>query len=269
MTIDPAIDAFYSTYSEASRLDQAYFRLERERTREVLERHLPAPPANVLDVGGGPGDYSLWLARKGYSVHLVDPVALHVTQAWERSEAQPERLASVRVGDARELEQQSKSADAVLLLGPLYHLTTREDRLRALREARRVLKKGGVLFAAAISRFASLLDGLRGPALHDPEFERIVRADLHDGQHRNDTGKIDYFTTAYFHRPDELRAELAEAGFQAELIGLEGPGALLPNFDAVWQDPTTRAKLLALLRLVESEPALLGVSPHVLAVARA
>lgn len=82
MTLDPAIDAYYAAYGEATRLDHAVFQLERERTREVLERHLPRPPAVVLDVGGGAGAYALWLARKGYRVHLVDPVALHVTQAW-------------------------------------------------------------------------------------------------------------------------------------------------------------------------------------------
>jgi len=270
VSLDPAIDAFYAAYSEATRLEQAHFQLERERTREVLERHLPPPPAIILDVGGGPGAYALWLARMGYSVHLVDPVALHVTQAWERSEAQqPQRLASVGVGDARQLEREARSADAVLMLGPLYHLTSRPDRLAALGEAKRVLKKGGWLFAAAISRFASLLDGLRGPVFADPEFERIVRADLHDGQHRNDTGNIDYFTTAFFHRPDELSNEMREAGFDAELIGLEGPAGLLADFDALWSQPASRTKLLDLLRLIEREPSLLGLSSHILAVARA
>ena len=269
MTLDPAIDAFYTAYSEATRLDQSYFQLERERTREILERHLPEPPAEILDVGGGPGAYALWLARKGHAVHLVDPVALHVTQACELSEAQPQRLASVRVGDARQLEHESQSADAVLMLGPLYHLTSRRDRLAALGEARRVLRKDGVLFAAAISRFASLLDGLRGALFQDPEFEQIVRADLHDGQHRNDTGRIAYFTTAFFHRPDELVAELREVGFTAELHGLEGPACLLADFDSLWREPASRTKLLDFLRVVEREPSLLGLSPHILAVARA
>lgn len=269
MTLDPAIDAFYASYSEAARLDWSYFQIERERTREILERHLKQPPAEILDVGGGPGDYALWLARKGYAVRLIDAVALHVSQAWERSEAQqPRRLMGVSVGDARQLEQDSKSADAVLLLGPLYHLTARSDRLQALGEARRVLKKDGVVFAAAISRFASFFDGLRGALFQDPDFERIVRADLHDGQHRNDTGRIEYFTTAFFHKPDEFLLELREAGLDAELYGLEGPAGLLADFDARWRDPGSRTKLLDFLRLVEREPSLLGLSAHILAVAR-
>jgi ubiquinone/menaquinone biosynthesis C-methylase UbiE len=270
VTLDPAIDAFYAAYNEAARLDQSYFQLERARTEEILERHLPPAPAEILDVGGGPGAYALWLARKGYAVRLVDPVALHLTQAWEGSEAQqPLRLRGVALGDARQLEQESRSADAVLLLGPLYHLTSRADRLAALGEAKRVLRKDGVLFAAAISRFASLFDGLRGALFQDPEFEQIVRADLHDGQHRNETGRIEYFTTAFFHRPDEFRAELVEAGFEAELHGLEGPAGLLAGFDALWRDPASRTKLLDFLRIVEREPSLLGLSAHILAVARA
>jgi ubiquinone/menaquinone biosynthesis C-methylase UbiE len=270
MSVRPEILDFYSEYDERGRLDSALFQLERDRTRELLERHLPPAPAVLLDVGGGPGVHALWLARQGHAVHLVDPVPLHVTQAWEASEGQaPYRLASVASGDARQLDAEDKSVDAVLLLGPLYHLTSRDDRLTALREARRVLRRGGLLFAAAISRFASLVDGLRGAVFADPEFEQLVRADLHDGQHRNSTGRIEYFTTAFFHHPDELRAEVAEAGLGlVELVALEGVGATLPHFDAVWADKAARAKLLAFLRVVESEPALLGVSPHLLAVAR-
>jgi ubiquinone/menaquinone biosynthesis C-methylase UbiE len=270
MSVRPEILDFYSGYDERGRLLSGVFQLERERTCELIERHLVPPPAEVLDVGGGPGRYALWLARRGYSVHLIDPVPLHVTQAWAASEAQaPQRLGGVTAGDARRLEAEDQSADALLLLGPLYHLTSRAERLTALREARRVLRSGGVLFAAAISRFASLVDGLRGAIFADPDFEQVVRADLHDGQHRNSTGRVEYFTTAFFHHPAELRAEVSEAGLTlVELVGLEGLGAVLPHFEAVWADKTARAKLLSLLRSVESDPALLGVSPHILAVAR-
>jgi SAM-dependent methyltransferase len=80
--IDPAIESHYGTGYERSRL----FRggrpsLEYVRSMELLERLLPAPPARVLDVGGGPGAYAAPLARRGYRVHLVDPVPLHVEQA--------------------------------------------------------------------------------------------------------------------------------------------------------------------------------------------
>ncbi len=261
---------YYALGLERERLDQAYFPLERARTQELLLRHLPPAPAVVLDLGGGAGAYAFWLAARGYEVHLLDPVALHVRQAEEASRGgAAARPASVRLGDARALPFDDASAEAVLMLGPLYHLTERRDRLRALAEARRVLRQDGLLFAAAISRFTPLLDGLSGPLFDDPAFAAIVERDLRDGQHRNETGKLAYFTTAFFHRPDELASELGEAGFAlAALYAIEGPGAWLPQFRRRWDDTADRERLLAFLRIVEREPALLGMSPHLLGVAR-
>jgi SAM-dependent methyltransferase len=264
---DEVLD-YYALGLEAGRLDQGYFPLERARTQELLLRHLPPPPAVVLDVGGGAGAHALWLGARGYEVHLVDPVPLHVQQA-ERASSVSCPLASARLGDARRLEFAEAFADAVLMLGPLYHLTERGDRLRAVAEARRVLKPRGWLFAAAISRFASLLDGLRGPAFDDEGFALIVERDLRDGQHRNHTGLPELFTTAFFHHPDELAAEMRDGGLELTgLFAVEGPGASIPGFGERWRDPKARERLLDLVRRVEREPALLGLSPHLLAVGR-
>ncbi len=266
----PEVLRFYHDSDEASRLDVEYFPLERARTQEVLGRHLPPPPAVVLDVGGAAGAYSYWLSDQGYEVHLVDPVPRHIRQAEEAAAGHPAPLASAQVGDARALDRKGASVDAVLLLGPLYHLQEREARLQALREARRVLRPGGWLFAAGISRFASLLDGLRtGKIFDEPAFAAIVERDLQDGRHRNDTGRPEFFTTAYFHRPEDLAAEASEAGFESPAVhAVEGPGAFLPDFRARWNDPVHRATLLLFLARVERDPALLGGSPHLLAVAR-
>jgi len=245
-------------------------RLESLRTRELLARFLPPPPATVLDVGGGAGVYALPLAREGYSVHLIDPVQLHVEQAREASVLQGERpLAGAEVGDARQLLWASNSVEAVLLLGPLYHLTSREDRLQALREAYRVVRPGGVVAAAAISRFASTYDGLLRGFLEDRKFKDVVERDVREGQHRNPTGRPEWFTTAYFHRPGELRDEATEAGFSIEaLVGIEGPGWVLPDLDAWLDDPTRRSTLLAAIKRVETEPSWLGASAHILVVGR-
>jgi SAM-dependent methyltransferase len=261
---------YYALGGEQGRLEEAYFPLERARTQELVARFLPPAPGVVVDVGGAAGAYAFWLAEQRYEVHLVDPVPLHVEQARATSDARTSgRLASVRMGDARRLAFGDGSADAVLLLGPLYHLTDRVDRLTALAEARRVLKPGGVVFAAGISRFASLLDGLRGSIFDDEAFARIALRDLHDGQHRNDTGVPAFFTTAFFHHPVELAAELQEAGLGLHgIFAVEGPGALVPDFRRRWDDPGSRERLLDLVRRVEREPALLGVSPHILAVGR-
>ncbi len=268
------VASFYEASDEAGRLETDYFPLEQARTRELVARHLPPAPEGgplvVVDVGGAAGAYAYWLAGLGHTVHLLDPVEKHVRQAEEAAARHPRSLASIRSGDARSLPYGDSSADVVLLLGPLYHLQERDDRLRALREARRVLKSGGLLFAAAISRFASLVDGLRsGSALDDPVFAEIVTGDLRDGRHRNDTASLQYFTSAYFHRPEELLAEVAEAGFAGgRLYAVEGPAFALPGFPARWADPAARETLLGFLRTVETEAALMGASPHLLACAR-
>jgi ubiquinone/menaquinone biosynthesis C-methylase UbiE len=268
--VTPEIAAYYQRAPEEHRLDQGPSLLEALRTRELIERHARRPPATVLDVGGAAGAYALWLADAGYTVHLVDPVPRLVTEAQRRSATCPRPLASCRVGDARALDFADESADIVLLLGPLYHLTEAADRARALREVRRVLKPGGQLFAAAISRWASALDGLSRDLFQDPRFAAIVDRDLHEGQHRNPTERLDYFTTAYFHRPDELCAEVAGAGLKVQAqYGVEGPGWLLSDVAARLADPRRRADLLQVARRLESEPSVLGVSAHLLLVAHA
>jgi SAM-dependent methyltransferase len=257
--VDPEITAYYDRGEEAGRLG-SWGRLELVRTQELLRRHLPRPPASVLDVGGGPGAYSVWLAGLGYDVRLLDPMALHVEQAL---------AAGVRaeLGDARSLPVEDASVDAVLLLGPLYHLPDRGDRARALAEALRVLRPGGVVAAAAITRFASTIDGLRKGMLADPQFERIVERALHDGLHVNASRRPGWFTTAYFHEPDELAGEVRDAGFEvAALLAVEGVGEWLADVDAWLDDPPRRATLLRAIERVEAEPSLHGASPHVLGV---
>jgi ubiquinone/menaquinone biosynthesis C-methylase UbiE len=267
---DVEIAAYYARGDEAPRLATGPNQIELARTQDILRRVLPPPPAVVYDVGGGSGVYACWLARLGYETHLVDIVPLHVEQARQASLAQPNApLASCAVGDARQLERSDASVDAVVLLGPLYHLTERADRVAALREAARGTRPGGVVCAAAITRFASALDGLQRGYLSDPAFRAIVREDVRTGQHRNRADQSRYFTTAYFHHPDELRAEFEEAGLaHAETIGIEGPAGAIANAWERWDDSDWRGHVLDLLRELETEPTLLGASPHLLAIAR-
>jgi ubiquinone/menaquinone biosynthesis C-methylase UbiE len=269
--LDAEILAHYEEGVERERLLRGgASRLEYLRTRELLARYLPQPPVTVLDVGGGAGVYALPLAREGYSVYLIDAVPLHVEQAREASALQRDApLAGAQVGDARRLVWDDKSVDAVLLLGPLYHLTSRDDRLQALQEAYRVVRPGGVIAAAAISRFASTYDGLLRGFLEDPRFKDIVERDVREGQHRNPTGRTEWFTTAYFHLPDELRNEVTEAGFLVEaLVGIEGPAWILPDLESWLEDPPRRSTLLQAIRRVETEPSLLGATAHILVVGR-
>jgi ubiquinone/menaquinone biosynthesis C-methylase UbiE len=263
--LPPEVVAYYECGDEQDRLTARVGRLEWARTWELLERFLPAPPATILDVGGGPGAYAIPLSLAGHAVHLVDAMPLHVQQARESAAAARTELASIEVGDARELLFPDASADAVLLLGPLYHLIEAADRATALAEAGRVLRPGGVLLAVAISRFASLFDGLLGGwAADHPE---IVESGLHTGTHRNPGAVPHRFTTAHFAHPEELAAEVAAAGFEpVALLAVEGPAGLVDDVDGWLDDPRRRAWLLRQVRRVEAEPSLLGASAHVLAV---
>ena len=261
--------SFYRQSQESKRLTiDARGQLEFMRTQESIMRYLPTPPAVVLDIGGGSGPYACWLAREGYEVHLVDPVDLHIEQAKKASNQQPEYpIASISLGDARSLRFSSMSADAVLSLGPLYHLIDKNERLLALNEAYRVLRNGGILFAAGLSRFASLLDGFFHDRLSDPAFRDIIQGDLETGYHRNPTDNLAYCTEAYFHYPEELCSELVESGFQHQsTLAVEGPTWIFESFENYWTDPDHRDIVLDLIRKIEAEPSIIGVSAHILAI---
>lgn len=267
--LDPLIRSYYERRPEEDRLTQGASQIEAARTKEVMGRYLPSPPATILDVGGAAGAYAFWLTNRGLTVHLVEPVRRLLDLAMARSAGSSAPLASGQCADARALPVPDGFADVVLLLGPLYHLTRSEDRKRAIAEASRALRPGGILFAACITRWASLFNGLVHQRLGDPAFARIVAEDVASGQHRNPTEEVGYFTTAYFHRPDEFRSELAGAGLHVEgVFGLEGPASLLPDFDERWADPERRAELMRAAALVESEPDLMGLSAHLLGVGR-
>jgi SAM-dependent methyltransferase len=262
------VEHYERDFDESERIERGLSELELVRTREIVERYLPPGRLRILDVGGGPGVHARWLAESGHEVELVDPMPRHVAAAGALADTGlPVRA---RAGDARALTEPGDTYDAVLLLGPLYHLTDRADRVTAWREALRVARPGAPVIAATISRFASLFSGLAHDALFDPRFRAIVEQDLATGCHRNDERVDDWFTTAYFHHPDEIAAEVTDAGGEVvALIGVEGLACWERQLADRWEDPTDREVILASARAVESEPTLLGLSAHLLCVARA
>ncbi|WP_030897672.1 class I SAM-dependent methyltransferase [Streptomyces sp. NRRL F-5126] len=262
-TLAPEIEHFYSeVVDESDRLSMsADGRLELLRTRELLGRFLPPAPARVLDVGGGPGVHARWLTADGYDVHLVDPVARHVEQA--------ATVCSASLGDARALEEGDATYDVVQLLGPLYHLPERADRVQALNEARRVVRPGGLVAAAAINRYSSLFEHSALAHLHTPRLESsvsdILRTAVYDGRRG--------FTLSYFHRGEELAEELSAAGLcDVEVFGVEGPAwsmlKAVENQPGPGPDEALFTSVLTAARTAEPYPELLAASSHLLAVGR-
>ncbi len=194
---------------------------------------------------------------------MVDPVPLHARQAADAG------LPSVALADARRLPSADGSADAVLLLGRLYHLVERTDRVTALQEAARVLRPGGVVVAAAISRWASTADECARGHLADGEFARLVAVDVATGVHRNPARRPGWFTTAYLHRPEELAQELCLTGLVPDgPVAVEGLAGYAADVDALLDDPVTRARVLTAVRRTEREPSLLGAGSHLLVAGR-
>ncbi|MBJ7354085.1 MAG: class I SAM-dependent methyltransferase [Thermoleophilaceae bacterium] len=259
------IAAHYADGVEADRLKNVP--IEFMRTLEILQRFLPSTPGVIADIGGGPGTYAVPLAEAGHTVHLFDPIESHVGQAAAglgEIEGNDSRAA---VGEARKVELADASVDAALLLGPLYHLIEPRERHQALREALRILRPGGILLGAGISRFASTYDGIAKGFLADPEFEAIVERDLAEGTHLNPQRNPEWFTTAYFHLPDQLRDDISFAGFYYDqTIAVEGPASWIDP--SPWLTDLSRTEsLLAAIRRVESEPSILGASAHFIVVA--
>ncbi|MFH8626030.1 methyltransferase domain-containing protein [Streptomyces vietnamensis] len=270
-SLDPEILAFYNEGYEQDRLAAPHRAIEYLRTMDILGRHLPSAPSTVYDVGGGPGRYALALAALGHQVHLLDPVPLHTEQALTASKENAHPLASVRLGDARALPYETHSADAVLLLGPLYHLTTATGRARAWAEAVRVLKPGGTVIAVGASRFYTAWQMLSQDLLALPGAEEAIVEHLATGQHRNPGRDFErLWTTAYFHTPEELAGEAEDAGLTVRvLLAVEGPAKLLPNLGEQMADAEGRERVLAAVRRTEAERSVLGLSSHVLVVAHA
>lgn len=260
---DAQMRAYYEQGKERARLAGSKGSLEFDRTTEIIQRRMPPAPAVVADIGGGPGRYAVWLADLGYTVQHRDLMDLHVDQL----QVIDNPAIHSAVGDARHVDLPDASVDAVLLLGPLYHLTEREDRIQTLQEARRIVRTDGPIFIAAISRWAPRLDGVLQERLyeHNPEFLSLL-PDIER------TGKLPPVVPngflGYTHRPNDLAEEIADAGLQlADLVGVEGLPLADTDLQARASDPSAWEVLLDAARAIERVPELQGLSPHLVATA--
>ncbi|NLG21906.1 MAG: class I SAM-dependent methyltransferase [Actinomycetales bacterium] len=257
-SLDDVVSWYERSDDEAARLTgNPHSRLEALRTRELIARHLPEGPLDVLDVGGAAGAYAVWLAGLGHRVHLVDPVPRHVAAAT--------RLDGVTaaLGDARALAEPDASQDAVLLLGPLYHLADPADRHTALVEARRVTRPGGRVFAAAIGRY-NVIGEFALNGLLTERYQEVLAHLVRTGENTDTVG----FPLGHAHTAEELAEEARAAGWQdLEVFGVEGPMGYAVDLVAPERVDEVLGHAQTAARMLEQDPRAIDLCPHLLVAA--
>ena len=267
---------FYNNGAEIGRLERGLGKVEFFRTKEILARYIDTGKV-IYDIGGGIGMYAAWLAKKGNEVHLIELAEKAVEYA--KANMMQDCRFIAETGDARHINRTDESADVVLLMGPLYHLRDREDRLLTLRESFRVLKKGGLLVAAGISKFSSMTWALSVYGekknenlvefIDDPVFFNMIKGEMTTGDHIRPKEYPKFIAESYFTTAEEMNAEVAEAGFTVDkAIAVEGCIWFTPHREEKWEDEASRERLLDIVRMTESESEMIGMSPHFLVVAR-
>ncbi|MCK5822345.1 MAG: methyltransferase domain-containing protein [Bacteroidales bacterium] len=266
MLINREINDFYSETSELDRLRYGLGPLEFERNKDIISRYLPQKAGTILDVGGGPGVYSSWLAQQGFDVHLIDPVEKHIDQARSKANKLKHPFTS-HLGEAGKLDFGSNFADLIIFHGPLYHLQDKKDRIKALKEANRVLKANGIILAFAINYTASTLVGLIQGVLTQPEFYQMSMSELQTGIHEAPKSMAGVLPKGYYHRPEELKAEVEEAGFShKKTLPVEGLIWLDKNYFETRSDQGKKDRMMTLLLSTENDPNLLVFSPHIVSI---
>lgn len=267
--INSAITQFYNNSNEDTRLQTGLGPLEFERNKLLISRQLNAKNLKIADVGGGSGHYATWLAEMGHQVTLIDPVQKHVTLAQKKAKKNGIHFDSL-LGEASHLPFADATMDVVILHGPLYHLQKRSDRLAALKEAKRVLKKGGVVFGFAITHAASTLAALTSGMLYNPAVFEMCKEELTTSKHDAPASMPGILASAYFHRPSVLRNEFQDAEFtDIQIFSVEGMVWMDAKFFQHWSNPQIRAQLLQTIELTETDQELLCLSPHMMAAATA
>lgn len=275
-TIDTNVLAGYNSGIEWNRLRTDLGLIEFERTKELLIEHLPKPPAVIYDIGGGYGEYSWWLSSLGYEVYLFDISKKNIEMSAEISgEYRGCSLAGAEVCDAREVNRPDKSADAVLLMGPMYHIVEYAERIACLKKCSRLLRDDGILFTAAITPYATMLwattvFGTKNRLLEDDSFMAMVERELFDGEHiKPEKGNYSGIGRSHFHSADELKMELSTAGFSTTRVhGVVGAAWLAPNIDELWKSTSSREALLKTVRMIDEREDIIGLSTHLLSISK-
>ncbi len=279
-TIDKTVLAGYNAGIERNRLRTGIGLIEFERTKEILLDKLPKPPAVIYDIGGAYGEYSWWLSSLGYEVHLFDLSETNIKMSEEMEDDYPNvHLKSAEVCDARSISRPCKSADAILLMGPLYSITEYEERILTIKESYRLLKDDGVLFSAVLTPYSVLISRItiyhadntkNKNELDDPAVIASIERALSDGCWINPERKIaNGLGSSHLHTAKALKDELLCGGFITSTVhGVMGGAWLAPNLDELLEDDKTRNVLMKTVRMLDTHEEILGLSGHLLAVSK-
>lgn len=263
---------FYNDGAEKGRLERGLGKVELYRTKEIIKRYINKENNVIYDVGGGIGIYSSWLANMNNEVHLLELAPWAVEYA-KRNQNENNEFVS-EVCDARNINREDESADAILLMGPLYHLQNKSERLRVLNEAKRVLKKGGILFSVGISKFSSTTWALStygrdNNFLDDDIYINMIEKELLSGIHNRPKEYPYFISQSYFHTPLELRQEIESVGLTTiQKYAIEGSIWITPDLNEKWEDKKSRERLLNILMLTENEESIMGISPHFMIISK-
>ncbi len=266
--IDKEIEEFYHQTSEEKRLELGLGQLEFERTKEIVEKYLPNPGSTIIDIGGGTGKYSAWLSEKLHKVVMVEPIEKHIKLAQKRSNQLKNGFRIIR-GEASSIELQDNYADLILFHGPLYHLQKSEDRNKALAEATRLLKPGGILLGVAINYAASTVVGLLQGLIHNKSFFDMCKTELTNGNHHPAEDFPWLLPKGYYHKPGQLKKEILDQDLKfINIYAIEGMAWLDKEY-FISRSEEKRWKILKeLLDITQNDPDLLSFSPHMMIVAK-
>jgi len=262
--ISREIEIFYNKASEETRLDKGMGIFEFERIKSLIEKHILSSPLTIIDIGGGTGKYSEWLAKKGHKVHLVEPVSKHIKIARNRASKLKNKF-SVHIGESRKLEFSNNYADLIILHGPLYHLQKKEDRDLTIFEAKRVLKNNGIILGFAINYTASTLAGLLNGLIHKKSFFEMCKQELTVGKHNPPDDFPWLLAEAFYHKPEQLKDEFINQQLTyLNTYAVEGMAWLDKDFFANMMNCRRRKGLIELIQITENDSYLLPFSPHMM-----
>ena len=258
------IELFYNKASEETRLNKGMGVFEFERIKSLVEKYVPSTSSKIIDVGGGTGKYSEWLAKKGHEVYLIEPVLKHIQIAKDRASKLKNKY-FVYLGEARRLDFPDNFADIIILHGPLYHLQKKEDREKAIREAKRVVKREGIILGFSINYTASTLVGLLQGLIHKGTFFKMCKEELTTGIHNPPSDFPWLLAEAYFHKPNELKDEFVKQDLTyINTYAVEGMAWLDKDYFLNLLDMKKRKTLMELIQITENDSYLLPFSPHMM-----